>query len=262
MFLTGIYAIIFMNDSNSLTKLNDISEVVDPDNEEDLLVDRPEASILGIHPWWDKTFQSRRLINITNPFKVAFYDYGVNISFKYDTLVADGFINASLKDIRIIEYKWDAVEEKYNPYIRKYYFNISGNWVTVWFDTNMSAADENGPKTELDTYLYYGNDAVEILTTHFMDKTSNSLPDSFGWIRNGNFELDVQSGTSNTWDLFGWNFTNGVPLSDSAFEDYTIPSDVGAYKHGLSDTDEYHERNYEGTYNLKWGARDDIITGG
>ncbi len=264
MLFTGIYTIILMNFSNS--SLSNTKEEFNDENDNEInLVDKPKPSaepVYGEHQWWDKTFQARNLINITNPYEVAFYDYGASITFNYTGYVANGFMNESLKDIRIIEYKWDVEEELHNPYLRKYYFNISGDWVTVWFDTNITAADGSGSKTELDTYLYYGNDNVEILETHFMNKTSNSLADSFGWIRNGNFELDVQSGTDNTWNLFGWNFTNGVPLNDPAFESYTSPADIGDYKHGLSDIDSYHEKNYEGTYNFKWGARDDIITAG
>ena len=106
----------------------------------------PKVSFLGNHSWWDKSFHSRRIINITNPYSVGFKDFAVSINFKYSDLVAKGDLNSSLKDIRIIEYDSEGT-----PYQRKYYFKIDypvANNVTVWFNTNITA----GPDiSELDT---------------------------------------------------------------------------------------------------------------
>ena len=63
----------------------------------------PSLSIVGEDEWWNSTFYYRQLINITNPYSEAFTNFIANITFNYTTLVSDGRMNESLKDVRIVE---------------------------------------------------------------------------------------------------------------------------------------------------------------
>ncbi len=113
----------------------------------------PESSTIKFDPWWNKLFAYRRLINVTNPYDVNLTDTWTSIEFNYADLVNAGKMNNSLKDMRIVE---SGTE-------REYYFekdNPSNNLATVWFRT-----DCNNGTTELDTYLYYGNNSVEYGST-------------------------------------------------------------------------------------------------
>ena len=235
VFLTGFFSIILRNNSNSSL----------PDDEI-ILVDKPKhQSIIGEHPWWNKTYRYRQLINVTNPYSgVTLNNYGVNITFDYTTKD----INETLQDIRIIEYKGDI------PYIRKYYFQKdypSTNFATVWFETNVSGIE---PNPEIDTYLYYGNDNVLNDTTYFMDQTSASVTENFGWIKNGGFEQDIDNLSIRIDNITGWHYADDVS-DDIAGRDY-IPKDVTPtfYQHGLSSGSTGQEEIGEGTYAFKWGS--------
>ncbi len=212
---------------------------------DDFSQEAPKYSITGDHPWWDPSFRSRQLINITNPYSESFENFGVSFDFNYTDLVAEDKLNASLKDIRIIEYIGE------DPFLRKYYFikdYPTDDIVTIWFDTNATAST-----TETDTYLYYGNNDAEILTSHFMNQSLDDAANNFGWIRNGNFELDpVGQGTNPLLDsVFGWYWSDDLP--DSDYPDYDPPAPGSNYQHNLSTYTGQHEQVYEGTYSFKWG---------
>ncbi|HEC39097.1 MAG TPA: hypothetical protein ENI29_12730, partial [bacterium] len=223
----------------------------DQDNEE-FGGNKPMASFIGTHSWWDKSFHSRQVINITNPYSVEFRNFGVSISFNYSALVNSGNMNSSLKDIRIIEYDSEG-----NPYERKYYFEkdypIVDN-VTVWFDTNITAT--NGA-SEVDTYLYYGNDVVEINTIYFMNETADGVANNFGWIRNGNFEQDIKAGQRIN-ETFGWYYVDDAPNSLGAAAPLTY--DINTYQHNLSNTLNGQEHIEEGNYAFKFGAIDNDVS--
>jgi len=195
----------------------------DSETEDDLSQEMPKYSITGDHPWWDSSFKSRQVINITNPYSENFENFGVSFSFNYTDLVAERNLNESLKDIRIIEYIGD------DPFVRKYYFQKDypeNDKVTIWFDTNVTAST-----TETDT-------------------SSDSAADNFGWIRNGNFELEDKPGTLID-DVFGWYWSDDVPESDYTGYEPTDPAPN--YQHNLSTYTGGHEQVYEGTYSFKWG---------
>jgi len=216
-----------------------------PNNDDDFSQETLKYSSTGNHPWWNPSFRSRQLINVTNIYSVNFENFGVSFSFNYTELVAEGKLNESLKDIRIIEYIGDE------PIVQKYYFERdypTNDIATIWFDTNVTAST-----TETDTYLYYGNNDAEILTSHFMNKSSNSAADNFGWVRNGNFELDSKPGTLID-DVFGWYWSDDIPPSDFPGDPDYVPNIPGSnYQHNLSTYTGQHEQVYEGTYSFKWG---------
>jgi len=258
--LTGVYSIILLNPSN--TPLNKLDDVNDDVYGRDFM-DSPKLSVYGDHPWWNRTYNFRQLINVTNPYDVSLDNYGVSIEFDYTTKN----MSDTLQDLRIIEYKGNT------PHIRKYYFQIdypSVDLATVWFETNISAST-----TEFDTYLYYGNDDVWNDTTYFMDKVdSASVADNIGWIKNGGFEQDIDDLYHRIDSVFGWYYADDVP--DSIAVDLTggtitpkneTKEDKGGvetwYTHGLTDDDDGQEEIGEGTYAFKWGnALDSIASGG
>ncbi|MFX1574310.1 MAG: hypothetical protein ACFFB0_16340 [Promethearchaeota archaeon] len=215
------------------------------------IITNPKTSIKGNASWWDKSYRSRQLINITNPYPVNFENYGVSISFNYTDLVNQGQMNSSLKDVRIIEYDSEGI-----PFIRRYYFKMNypqQDIATVWFDTNISAST-----TEYDTYLYYGKETAQIDDEghYFMNTATNSPSDSFGLIRNGNFELDVKTGTLID-GTFGWNFTDDVPEDIGPGYAPNVPG--ANYQHNLSNYVGQHEDVYEGDYSFKWGTTDHYL---
>ena len=220
--------------------------------------DIPKQNVIGDDIWWDKTYHSRQLINITNPYLETLYNYGVSISFNYSERVSEGNIKSDLGDIRIIEY--DSSGEAFQ---RKYYFQKDypeTQIVTVWFETNVTVT--NGD-SQSDTYLYYGNDDVEIDPNYFMNKTEAGVADNFGWIRNGNFELDIKSGTKIN-DIFGWNYANDVPSDLFGGSNY-IPIDVTPddYQYNLTNTAISQELIPEGEYAFKFGdIAHSVATGG
>jgi hypothetical protein len=211
-----------------------------------------KTNFVGTHSWWDKSFHSRQVINITNPYSVGIENFGVSISFNYSALVDSENMNSSLKDIRIIEYDSEGI-----PFQRKYYFEkdypVIDN-VTVWFNTNISAG-----ASELDTYLYYGNDNIEINRTYFMNETGDGIANNFGWVRNGNFELDIKAG-KNINDVFGWYYADDAPSDLTAAAPVT--QDINTYQHNLSNTLNGQEHIPEGNYAFKFGDVADTVSGG
>ena len=132
-------------------------------NRQDFLF--PTISIVGETDWWNSSFNHRHIINITNPISVAFTNFITNVTFNYTNLVNQGKLNQSLKDIRIIE----------NGVLRNYYIETDfpeKDLATVWFETDISA----GPnKTEIDTYMYYGNENASFASSYLMGNNPDGL---------------------------------------------------------------------------------------
>ncbi|KKN15189.1 hypothetical protein LCGC14_0988530, partial [marine sediment metagenome] len=259
LLMTSIFLPFLMNISMPAPRLGEDKVNNYEDIEDNLIV-----SALGTHSWWDKSFHSRQVINITNPNSETLYDYGVEITFNYSTLVSEANMRADLGDLRIIEY--DAGGD---PFQRKYYFQKDypvSDIVTVWFETNVTVT---GGNSQLDTYLYYGNDGANINTTTFMNETtSGSVASNFGWIRNGNFEQDPQNedgwGNQTIDGVFGWYYADDVPKDVNSNIDYSpdTPDNIN-YQHNLSIIASNQELKNEGSYTFKFGDKShDISSGG
>ncbi|MFX1259559.1 MAG: hypothetical protein ACFFAN_17025, partial [Promethearchaeota archaeon] len=243
ILLTPFYILDFLPDNSNFASNSEETGEDDGVNTDINPIESPEISITGGDPWWNLTYQYRRLINVTNTYSVNLENYGVSVSFNYKTLVQDGKLNESLKDLRIVE----------NGNLKKYYFKKDypeQDYVTVWFDTDVAANSE-----ETDTYLYYGNMDAEIddQGNYFMNESSNSPSDSFGWIRNGNFELDNKTG-KNINNLFGWTWTDDV-LDDlypgQEAHNYSTQS-YNLYQNNLSTYDVGMEVTTD-NFSFKWG---------
>ena len=165
-------------------------------------IEGPLTSALGNESWWDYSFSYRRLITVDNSYyPINFTNYGVSVSFNYAELGSQ--IQSDLDDIRIIEN-----EIPRNYYVVKDY--PSDDYATVYFDTNISST------TEEDTYLYFGNPSA-------VNNEASDPSESFGWVKNGDFELDIQYKTK--YDPYGWTFThepintlitpNDIPFPDA-----------------------------------------------
>ncbi len=252
----------FFNYSTNNFNISTNSENITKDEEIDTdvnLIEEPKSSVLGDDTWWDSNYQYRRVISITNPYTVNFTDFVVNFTFNYAELGNN--IRSDLNDIRIVE----------NDILRSYYvlkdYPITGEAI-VWFDTNITEST-----TERDTYMYYGYSSAE-------NSESDDPSESFGWIKNGDFELDGDE-VATKFIPFGWNFTdnpvdnvadlktpgNGmVPLdsetpndannnSASSYESFvfklTTEPDVGS-----------QEDLGNGDYAYKWGAPVNNVEGG
>ncbi|MFX1277277.1 MAG: hypothetical protein ACFFAH_08700 [Promethearchaeota archaeon] len=222
-------------------------------------IKNPKSTILGDDPWWDNSFQYRRLINITNPYNMNFTNYGVNISFYYEDLVQSDKLQSDLDDIRIVE----------NGILRKYYVAKdypSQNYTTVWFDTNITQKT-----SEIDTYMYFGNpDAGNTM--------ASDPSDCFGWVKNGDFELDGDD-SALKFVPFGWQFTDdpvnyvadlnnniNVPL-DPATSNEPFNNSVASYNafvFKLTGTPQVgsQEGLAHGNYAYKWGPNTNNVEGG
>ncbi|TES95050.1 MAG: hypothetical protein E3J90_10430 [Promethearchaeota archaeon] len=119
------------------------------------LNENPVLSDIGYDEWWNSSFLYRRLINITNVKVADLEDYIVWIEFNYTEMLNDNKINSSLKDLRIVE---KGILREY--FVQKDY--PQQDFATVWFLTNCTASS-----SELDTYLYYGNNNVEHDTNYY-----------------------------------------------------------------------------------------------
>ncbi len=243
VLMTSVFGTFLTNVYNSTPELTNEGE---EDNNNNLL--NLKYSDSSNVTWWDKSYSYRQIINVTNPYAVNFTDYAVNITFNHADLVDDGKLNSDLSDLRIIE----------DGNLRKYYFekdfpNI--NQTTVWFDTNISAGT-----TESDTFLYFGKPTAEIDEEghYFMNTATNDPSDSFGWIRNGNFEFENKSNAPDPTRIngvVGWNWTDDVPY-DVGNTDYTPNSPPGVdYQHNISVYNNQHEI-LKGDYTFKWGVTD------
>ncbi|MFX1391226.1 MAG: hypothetical protein ACFE9Z_14265 [Promethearchaeota archaeon] len=235
-FIPNYFAnfIDFGNNSEESTHTNDnIQEMF---NDMDL-----KTNSLGNVSWWDTSFKYRRIVEISNPYPLDFIDYGVSASFNYSQLIQEGMIyQEDLDDIRIVEnYKLR------NFYIVKDYPETG--LATVYFDTNVSQST-----TEFDTYMYFGNDTAS--NAEAIDPL-----DSFGWVKNGDFELDVS--TDQYFEPYGWTFSHDqvdqikdISNSREAFN-YSADSYI-FFENRLVDIDdaEMAERVVSGEYSYKWGG--------
>ena len=204
----------------------------------------PRLSVFGEAPWWDDSFEYRMLINVTNPYSYNIYDYGVSVSFNYEELVQTGKMQSDLDDIRIVE---DGNLRKY--YVAKDYPSI--NYATVFFDTNISQNT-----FEIDTYIYFGN-------TGAINGEAKDPNDSFGWIKNGDFEFDID--TSDKFVPYGWTFSHN-PVDTIMAENNPNPNPLNSsepsyeyFVNKLIDTPTGAERVAHGTYAYKWGANSDFL---
>ncbi|MFX1574313.1 MAG: LamG-like jellyroll fold domain-containing protein [Promethearchaeota archaeon] len=131
---------------------------------EDLSEKTPLLSTIGYDVWWNASFPYRRLINITNPFGVDLINRTVSVEFNYSTLVNEGKMNSSLKDIRIVE----------NGRLRNYFYMQDfpqTDLATVWFQANITYDAVN---PDMDTYMYYGNNTVGLDETYFMSNIESN----------------------------------------------------------------------------------------
>ncbi|MFX1418419.1 MAG: hypothetical protein ACFE9N_05810 [Promethearchaeota archaeon] len=197
-----------------------------------------KLSVLGDDPWWNSSWKCRMLINVTNPYPYDFENYGLSVSFDYSSLGQN--IQSSLNDIRIVE----------NGSLRNYYVKKdypTTGMATVWFDTNINDTVV-GDDVEIDTYMYFGNE--DALNAESIDPS-----ESFGWIKNGDFELDIDS--SANFNPFGWNFSHD-PL-DTIYgypnPGVTDENSFGAeFTNRLLSNPQIAERVYQGSYAYKFGA--------
>ncbi len=247
-----LLASFFFNYSTNNSNMGTNSEKITEDEETDTDVDfigEPKLNVLGDDPWWDNSFSYRRVINVSNIHLVSFTDFGVSVSFNYEQLGAQ--IQDDLDDIRIVE----------NDELREFYVvkdYPSDDYATVWFDTNISATT-----SEIDTYMYYGNPTAE-------NNESRGETDSFGWIKNGDFEFDTND-VDSKYIPYGWNFTDdpidymqGVELlskniPNEPYNNTEISDSYDNFVYRLtSDTEGYHGIG-NGNYAYKWGCPDDSL---
>jgi hypothetical protein len=204
----------------------------------------PKLSIFGEAPWWDSSFEYRRLVNITNPYALNFTNFGVSFSFNYDELVQAGKMQSDLDDIRIVE---NGVLRNY--YVVKDYPSL--NYAIVFFDTDISQNT-----FEIDTYMYFGN-------TGAVNAESKDPNDSFGWVKNGNFELDID--TNNNFVPYGWTFShNPVDEINGIANPSPNPHNSTSYElfvNKLIDEPEGGERVAEGSYTYKFGDLNHLANG-
>ncbi len=230
---------------NTINSRNDNDNQIDDNNikNESFNTESLKSSLLGNDTWWDTDFTYRRLITITNPFDVNFIDYGVNLILNYDELGST--IQSDLDDIRIVE---NNETRKYH--VSKDYPNMG--LATIWFDTNITQST-----TERDTYLYFGNSLA-------VNAEANGVLDSFGWIKNGDFELD--NSTDQYFDPYGWTFSHDQvdqikDISNSReASNYSLDS-YNNFENTLVHIDDRDmaERVDSGYYAYKWGGEGSFL---
>ncbi len=240
IFLVSSMFMVFpMNNSDSETNFNEVNNIL-PEP-----IESPRPSKISSASWWDGSWRYRRLINVTYPLgDVAFTNYTTSIIFNYTEHTEgtpDYPMNGDLSDIRIVQ---DGVLRKY--YYKKDYPNT--DFVTVWFDVDIGLSPDN-----IDTdnvFLYFNGSAQETVDPdYYMDTASNNTKDAMGWIRNGDFELDGETGQKLTTEVFGWTYTNAAPIDydiDGAGEDNLN------YMHELTESNNNQERTF-GNWSFKWG---------
>ncbi len=235
IFVSNIFIIL----SNDLFRNSQIinDNIKNDDYEQNPL--KPKTNFFGEAEWWDHSFQYRILINITNPYPFDIQNYAVNVSFNYADLHQEGKIQEDLDDIRIVE---NGTPRKY--YVQKDFPSVG--MATVWFDTDILAGI-----TETDTYLYFGNDGT--LNNEAIDPI-----DSFGWIKNGDFELDIS--TEKKYNPYGWTFSH-EPVNNVVDRLHTYPdaynyssTSYNGFSNRLTDDEDGDHRIGNGNYAYKWGV--------
>ena len=242
LVLVILFPAYLMSFPNFTGLSKNLSEYTAKDNDINNLGDL-KSSVLGNETWWDTSFGYRKLLEITNTNNYNFTDYGISVSFNYAELA--GKIQSSLDDIRIVE---NGIERKY--YVVKDY--PSTGFATVYFDTNISQST-----TEYDTYMYF-NKTVG-------NNEASGILDSFGWIKNGDFELD--NSTAQYFDPYGWTFSH-----DQVNQIQDISNIREALNHSdtsyaffennlvfIDDLTPSAERVESGYYAYKWGAQGNLL---
>ncbi|MCK4380096.1 MAG: hypothetical protein KAW51_03095, partial [Candidatus Lokiarchaeota archaeon] len=224
----------------NLSTLDNQSEILSEDNNiENFNIKNLKSSTLalGNDTWWDTSFGYRKLLKINNTNNYNFTDYGISVSFDYTELA--GKIQSNLDDIRIVE---NGIERKY--YVVKDY--PSPGLATVYFDTNISKSTP-----EYDTYMYFNK-------TIGSNEASGIL-DSFGWVKNGDFELDES--TAQYFDPYGWTFSHDqvdqIKDISNAREASNFSGDSYInFENALVHIDDiqWAERVESGNYSYKWGG--------
>ena len=244
---SAINSAILSNFKADGENLNDKNSIIDDFNNGEAF-NNPVLSIFGKAPWWDSSYEYRMLINVTNPYPYNIKNYAVNVSFNYADLVSEGKMQSDLDDIRIVEMAGGSGILR-NYYIVKDY--PTTNYATVFFDTNMSAST-----TETDTYLYFGNPTAT-------NAESDQPTESFGWVKNGDFELDIDS--SDKFEPFGWYFSHN-PVDTIMYNDNPNPSPNNSsatsyqyFVNKLEDNLDGGHRVARGTYSYKFGAEDHTL---
>jgi len=236
ILLMMLFPAYLMNFSNYTDISENLSEDSNKDNEFNNIEDL-KPSVLGNDTWWDTDFAYRQLITITNPYNANFTDFGVSLIFNYAELGSK--IQSDLDDIRIIEN-----DDLRNYYVIKDYPSI--DLATIWFDTNISQST-----TESDTYLYFGNSLTG-------NAEASGVSDSFGWVKNGDFEYDIDS--SQNFEPYGWYFShNPVETikgqnNPSSAEYNSSVSSIESFVNKLIDDPQNAERIGNGDYTYKWGT--------
>ncbi|MFX1454553.1 MAG: carboxypeptidase-like regulatory domain-containing protein [Promethearchaeota archaeon] len=242
LILAIIFPAYLINLSNFLGHSNNYigdSVINDDLNEKNIL----KSSVLGNDTWWDTSYGYRKLLKITNTNDYNFTDYGVSVNFNYLELA--GKIQSSLDDIRIVE---NGIERKY--YVVKDY--PATGFATVYFDTNIS---QNS--VEYDTYMYFNKSVGS--------NEASGVLDSFGWVKNGDFELD--NSTAQYFEPYGWTFShdqvdqikdvynprealNNSETSYAFFENNLV---------NIDDLTPSAERVESGYYAYKWGGQGSLL---
>ena len=233
----------YLTNFSNLTGISkNINEETVPDNEFDNL-NGLKPSLLGNDTWWDTSFGYRKLLKITNPYDYNLTDYGTSVSFNYVELA--GKIQSNLDDIRIVE---NGIERNY--YVAKDYPSIG--YATVYFDTNILQNT-----IEYDTYMYF-NKTVG-------NNEASGVLDSFGWVKNGDFELD--NSTAQYFEPYGWTFSHDQvdQLKDvSNIREAANHSETSYafFENNLVSIDDLTpsaERVESGYYSYKWGAQGNLL---
>ncbi len=110
----------------------------------------------GSEIWWNGSFQYRQSLNVSNPFGKDVENAMATVTFNYTEYVNAEKMNASLKDIRIVQ---DG--EIQNYFVQQDYPN--NTLATVYFEADLIL----GQDTSDSLYMYYGNDTVEYASAYY-----------------------------------------------------------------------------------------------
>ena len=246
LLLTLVLMILFPAYLMNISNLSGISKNLSDDNTKDNDFNNLQglkSSVLGNVSWWDASFGYRKLLKITNPNNFNIIDYGISVSFDYTELA--GKIQSSLDDIRIVE---NGIERKY--YVVKDFPSVG--FATVYFDTNISQST-----TEYDTYMYFNKTVGS--------NEASGILDSFGWVKNGDFELD--NSTAQYFDPYGWTFSHDQvdqikDISNAREAANNSPTSYAFFENNLVSLDDLvlsAERIESGHYAYKWGANSYLL---
>ncbi|MBD3200884.1 MAG: hypothetical protein GF316_12770, partial [Candidatus Lokiarchaeota archaeon] len=198
------------NDANNLEDFpkNELEE-------EELKINAP----IGEDPWWNKSYQWRQLINITNPYDVDLTDYMTSIRINHTELIEMGKMQSDLGDVRIVE----------NGQLRNYYFKTlypSEDFAYIWFETDINASS-----TDYDTYLYYGNSEVGPSASYYKSDRSGT----HWW----GFEEGSGSTTEDGIGSIDGNLTNldSNDWIDGKIEEYMLNFDAADNEYVQLDSD-------------------------